>query len=303
MRIVGTFALFAALFAAPLAVAQQEGAVPTSALISIQTKHEMPVDTKALSLEVNGRKTAIESIQQVQPQQLEIAILIDDGLRRSIALQMPDIATFLKDLPPSVKVLVGYMQNGTVRTSGFSTDHEAVASQLRMTLSLPGISASPYFCLSDFVKNWPSQTRAARVVLMLTNGVDLYNGSTSLMNQNSPYVQQAQEDAQRAGAAVYSIYYGDSAIRGFRSAFSGSSYLQQVADATGGESLYQGTLTPPSILPYLKSFEKYMRETYVLSFPVEASRVRPNTLVYLKVRTSQSGTKVRAPDGVHPGSE
>lgn len=302
MRVARTLAMIAALSAAPL-FAQQEGPVPTSALISIQSKHEQPIDTKSISLEVNGHKTAIEALQLVQPQSLEIAILIDDGLRTSIALQLPDIAAFINGLPPSVKVMVGYMQNGTVRTSGFTTDHEALTKQLRQTFSVPGMSASPYFCLSDLVKNWPSQVRASRVVLMLTNGVDPYNGSTSLMNQNSPYVQQAQEDAQRAGVAVYSIYYGDSGMRGFRTAFSGSSYLQQVAQATGGQLLYQGTITPPSLQPYLKSFDKYLHESYVLSFDTPAERTRSRNLVSIKVKSTQSGVKVYAPDGVRPGTE
>ena len=87
------------------------------------------------------------------------------------------------------------------------------------------MSASPYFCLSEFAKNWPGTpvearrnpealdamgpaaagTRKARFVLMITNGVDPYNGSTSILNQDSPYVATAVRDAQRAGAAVYSI--------------------------------------------------------------------------------------------------
>src|ERR1019366_7389880 len=46
---------------------------------------------------------------------------------------------------------------------------------------------------------WSPSTHKARFILMLTNGVDPYNGSTSIMNQGSAYVDNAIADAQRRG--------------------------------------------------------------------------------------------------------
>ncbi len=52
------------------------------------------------------------------------------------------------------------MQNGRVVSAndmpGFTTNRAAAAQSLRIPMGLRGASASPYFCLSDFVKNWPS---------------------------------------------------------------------------------------------------------------------------------------------------
>jgi hypothetical protein len=194
------------------------------------------------------------------------------------------------------------MQNGIVRSEGgFSTNHAAVAAQLRIPMSAAGVDASPYFCLSDFVKHWPSNEPGARFVLMVSNGVDPYNGRPSIMNQDSPYVQTAQEDAQRAGVAVYSIYYGESGLRGGRGSFSGQSYLQQVGEATGGESFYQGTITPPSLGPYLKQFDKAIAESYTVSFNVNSAGSKGNTLTQIKLTSSQPGVKIHAPQSVHPG--
>jgi hypothetical protein len=137
-----------------------------------------------------------------------------------------------------------------------------------------------------------------RFVLMLTNGVDPYNGSTSMMNQDSPYVQAAQEDAQRAGVAVYSIFYNDAGMR--RGSFSGQSYLQQVAAATGGQ-LLSGGITPVDLAPFLRDFSKYIRESYTVNFLASTSREKAGTLVPIKVKTSQSGVKIYAPEAVHPG--
>jgi hypothetical protein len=280
----------------------QEGPVPTTALISVESKNQTTLDPASLVLQVNRHESPITAVMPISKGSVEIAILVDDGIRSSFSLHLGEMKQFLLGLPPDAKVMLGYMQNGTVRSEGgFTTNHEAVASQLRIPFSSAGISASPYFCLSDFVKGWPSREPAARIVLMLTNGVDPYNGSTSPLNQDSPYVQTAQNDAQRAGVAVYSIYYGDSGFRGARGSFSGQSYLQQVAEATGAQSYNQGTITPPSITPYLNQFAKAITESYLVTFKASATREKRDTLTDIKVSTKQPGIKIHAPQGVHAG--
>lgn len=279
-----------------------EGPVPTTALINVHSKDDVPFNTAALKLEVDGRAASIASITPVGAGGTQVAVLIDDGLRSGFGIQLQDVKKFINALPAGTQVLLGYMQNGTVRSAGgFSTNHAAVADSVRVPFSTPGISASPYFCLSEFVKHWPGQGSAARMVLMITNGVDPYNGSVSPLNQDSPYVQAAQNDAQRAGVAVYSIYYGDSGIRGGLANFSGQSYLNQVAEATGGESFYQGRITPPSLTPYFNEFLKDIGESFIVNFNAVANHEKSSTLVRIKLKSEQKGVKIHAPDGVHPG--
>ncbi len=281
-----------------------EGPLPTTALLMVQSKNGVPLDPAALKLQVNHEVLPITSVQPVAPQATQVAILIDEGLRFTFSNQLDEFADFINALPPGTQVLVGYMQNGVVKgMRGFSTNHRAVAAQLRIPMSVAGIDGSPYFTLSDFVKHWPSNEPAARFVLMITNGIDPYNGRPSIMNQDSPYVQTAQEDAQRAGVAVYSIYYGQSWPRGARGSFSGQSYLAQVGEATGGESFNIGTITPPSLKPYLDNFVKAMSNSYILRFDLNSARVKNDTLIHIKLTTSQPGVKVRAPENVHPGVE
>jgi hypothetical protein len=280
----------------------QEGPVPTTALITVQSRSGAPLDPALLKLQVNRHETPITSVTPVAPAAAQVAILIDDGLRFSFGNQISDFTDFINQLPAGTKVLVGYMQNGTVRGNPhFSANHEAVAAQMRIPMSIAGVDASPYFCLSEFVKHWPANEPGARFVLMITNGIDPYNGRPSIMNQDSPYVQAAQEDAERAGVAVYSIYYGQSFPRGGRGSFSGQSYLEQVAEATGGESFYQGTITPPSLAPYLNQFDKAIAQSYMVSFNVSSAREKRDTLMQIKLTTSQPGVKLHAPENVHPG--
>lgn len=282
--------------------AQNEGPVPTTALIQVQSKSGAPLDPAMLKLKVNGRETPITAVSPIPPAAAQVAILIDDGLRFTFSNQLNDFADFINQLPAGTKVLVGYMQNGIVRgTRGFSADHAAVVAQLRIPMSVAGVDGSPYFTLSSFAKSWPSNEPGARFVLMITNGIDPYNGRPSVLNQDSPYVETAQEDAQRAGIAVYSIYYGQAFQRGARGSFSGQSYLAQVAEATGADSFNIGTITPPSLLPYLNDFGKAIAHSYMVSFNVSSEREKRDTLAQIRLSSGQPGVKIHAPNSVHPG--
>lgn len=306
MKLTRTLYLSAALamFAGPI-LAQEipnEGPVPTTALINVDSKNPVELDPKALNLQVNGHETPISSLTRAGSGPMEIGILIDDGLRGTFGQQISEIGNFINALPPNAKVLVGYMQNGTVRSSGhFTADHQEIAKDLRITTSIPGSSASPYFCLSDFVKHWPSQEPAARFVMMITNGVDPYNGRPSITNEDSPYVDAAQTDAQRAGVAVYSIYFPDAGFRRGFGSLSGQGYLQKVGDATGGTLFNIGTIPPVSIAPFLNQFGSAINASYELGFMANAGNGKRDTLTRIKVKSSQSGVKIRAPQAVRPG--
>lgn len=285
------------------AQAQQEGPTPTQALVAVDSKNPVTPTIADVTIKVNNHAAQLTNLMPVQASGAQVAILIDDGLRMSMSRELPALRDFIKGLRPGTEAFVGYMQNGRVINSqGFTTDLAAAANDLRIPVGSPGLSASPYFCLSDFVKRWPenaSSAPKARFVLMITNGVDPYNGSISIMNQNSPYVDAAVKDAQRAGVAVYSMYYSDAGIRGGRASFSGQSYLAQIAQGTGGTAYYQGVGNPVSMEPYLKQFQKAISETYVASFMAPGGR----GLVQLKVSTKLPKTKLNAPAYVNPGTQ
>jgi hypothetical protein len=280
-----------------------EGPASTTAMVYADSRSGAHLDPASLQVQVNGHPVQVSGVEPVSSGQAEVAILIDSSLRSSFDLQLQEIQKFVGNLPPNTKLLVGYMENGTVRSSGhFTADREQLQSSLHITMSMPGLSASPYFCLSDFVKHWPSDDHAARFVLMITNGVDPYNGSTSLMNQDSPYVESAQEDAVRAGVAVYSIYFPDAGFRGGRGSLSGQSYLQQVGEATGGMTFNVGSIPPVSIAPYLDQFRHAIAESYKVTFMTSVAHMKRGELERLKVKTSQAGMKLYAPNEVHPGA-
>jgi hypothetical protein len=295
------------LFTATLLPAQQEGATPTQALVNVESKNPVSPKVSDLTLKVDNRNAPLTSLTQVVPSGAQVALLIDDGLRMSADRQIDDLRTFVQHLPPGIEIFIGYMRNGGVYAAQpFTTDYDAAANALRIPISSAGISGSPYFCLSSFVKQWPVESTAfagpsavkARFVMMITNGVDPYNGSVSVLNQDSPNVSAAVADAQRAGVAVYSIYYSDAGIRGGAASMSGQSYLAQLSDGTGGTAYFQGTYSPVSVSPFLTSFRKAIAETYIATFPAPGNK----KLVAIKLNTKLPGTKLHAPTLVRPGT-
>jgi hypothetical protein len=316
-KIILTTALLA-LTAAPLAYAQE--GLPTQTLVQEDSKNPTPLTPSNLTLKIQNHPVPITSVAPVTPQNAQVALLIDDGVRGSFGRNGDDIRNFITGLPSGTEVLLGYMQNGRVVVAApFSTDHAAVAQQVRLPFGQPGMSSSPYFCLSDFVKSWPgAETSAprnpeaitpintgapvhkARFVLMITNGVDPYNGSTSILNQDSPNVATAIRDAQRAGVAVYSVYYPDAGfgMRRGSATLSGQSYLSQVADSTGGTTYYEGSGSPVSLIPYFKQFVDAVGQTYIATFPSEGK-----DLVNIKLSTNLPKTKLHHSDEVRPGTQ
>ena len=291
----------------PAARAQQEGPALTQALVAVDAKDPVTPSISNVTVKVDNHPTPLTSISLVTPARAQIALLIDDGLRTSVGRELSTLRKFVQSLPPGTEIFIGYLQNGRVLPSqDFTTDLAAAAQAVRMPMGSPGLSASPYFCLSSFVKEWSSAevdngasyTRKARFVLMITNGVDPYNGSTNIMNQNSPYVDAAVRDSQRAGVPVYSIYFSDAGFRGGQASFSGQSYLSQLADGTGGVAYYEGTGNPVSMDPFLKRFKEAVAQTYVATFDAPADK----NLVRLKLSTKLPHTKLRAQDQIRPGT-
>ena len=275
----------------------------THTALVVDSKQSALVTPANVALELNAHTTPIQSLDTLAPESTQVALLIDDGLRTSIGRQFSDIQQFLSRLKPGVEVMIGYLQNGRVATvQPFTTDHASAAQKLRLPFGSPGLSASPYICLSDFSKSWPRedaeygrpstapQVRKTRIVLMITNGVDPYNGSVSPLNQNSPYVDNATSDAQRAGISVYSIYYADAGLRGGAAAFSGQSYLNEIAEGTGGLALNQLRGPIPSLAPFFTQFLEALDHTYIAGFDAPEKK----GLVSMRFKAKERGVKLRA---------
>ena len=197
---------------------------------------------------------------------LQLFILLDDGANATLGTQLDDLRKFINAQPDTTIIGVAYMRNGIAQIiQNPTSDHALAAKALRLPLGLRGANGSPYFSLSDLVKRWPATT-ARRSVIMATDGIDLYYGTGDLQD---PYVDEAIDNALRAGITVSAIYtpgighYGHS----YWQTYWGQTYLSKLADETGGEAYYIGFTGPPvSFTPFLDDVGKRLNRQYLLTF-------------------------------------
>jgi hypothetical protein len=268
--------LFAAgsLLTATFALAaEQKQEVPASTVITILPENEMPggIPQEAVHLKLDGKQSTITGFTPLRDPQskVEMVVLIDSGARTSLGLQMNDVAKFIQSQRPDTKVAVAYMMNGRAALGGpLTTDHDSVLRDLHLTggRGEAGISASPYFCLSDLAKNWPSgDVHARREVVMITDGVDYYDQH---YDPEDPYVKTAMDDAVRARMAVYAIYWrsADRFDNTNYAASDGQNLLAQITEGTGGVSYWQGTGNPVNFAPYFDDIDRRLNNQYELDF-------------------------------------
>lgn len=130
-------------------------------------------------IKVDGKAAQVTGLVPLQGTNspVELVLLIDSSARSSLGTQMNEFSNFVQEMPPDTKMAIAYMRNGAAVFSGpLSSNPAQVLQALRMTSGPIDQSASPYFCLSDLAKRWPSNNRSARrIVVMISDGIDYYD--------------------------------------------------------------------------------------------------------------------------------
>jgi len=293
-----------AAFAAPVMGQVENSAGQTQLVVTVQAKDARSVpllQRNDIAAKVKNRSADIVDWAPLTDSNagLQLVFLFDESAHSYLSQQIPSLTKFIEALPPSAAVGIAYMGNGRAIMAGpMTTDHVQAAKYLRITTGIPGISGSPYFCLSDLAKHWPSQGKTLRrVVFMVTNGEDPYYQSRDTQD---PYVATAIQDSQKAGLLVYSIYFAD---RGFGNQNSfriviGQSYLLQVADATGAEAYSIGLSSPVSFDPYLQQFRQSLDHQYGLTLATSGSGWQQ-----VSVKSKISSAKLAAPKAIYAGEK
>ena len=255
-----------------------------------------PLQQGDIAVKVKGRPTDVVSVQPINDatEPTQLVFLFDESARSYLALQIPDLKKFILGLPASTSVAIAYMSNGrAVMAQKLTSDHKLAANSMRLTNGIPGITGSPYFCLSDLAKHWPSQEKARRVVFMVTNGEDPYYRTRDMQD---PYLAAAIQDSQKAGLLVYSIYFRNTTGGGSASfsTLMGQSYLLRLADETGGQFYSMAMSSPVSFEPFLKQFKQSLQRQYLLTFAVGNTGWQR-----VQVQSKVSGLKLTAPKEIY----
>jgi hypothetical protein len=251
-------------------LAQQSapGAVPVSAVVSVEARHGKDIPTvnreDVRVMEGHDRLQVTEWVPlQGNQAALELFVLIDEAAGSSLATQFDDVRRFLDSQPPATTVAIGYIQNGTVRiVQNFTNDHAAAGKTLRIPLGAFAGGSSPYLSITDAIKRWP-ESPARRAILLISDGIDpLQPGVVD------SYLDNAAEQAQRTGTQVYAIFASRAGHFGHTlwRINTGQNNLSKLTDETGGEAYFQGFDTPVAFAPFLQEFASRLGHQYRLTF-------------------------------------
>jgi len=292
------------MFAAP-AFPQTENEGRGQAVVTVMPAHDEAgpanLSPNDLAIKINGRDSTITNLTPLRGQndRSEVVVLIDSGAQGSLGTQMSDIAEFVKTLPPQTKVSVAWMVNGAAKlATPLTADHQQALKGIHLPAGPFGASASPYFCLSNLAQHWPSNDRGARrVVVMITDGIDYYNPR---YDPNDPYMQTAIRDSVRSGLVVYSIYWQNRGRidRSMYGTDAGQNLLNQVTQATGGYSYWQGYGNPVSFQPYFKDLHRRLQNQYEVAFTAPL-KGKGSDVQNMKLKLNGVSGKVDAPQQVY----
>ena len=216
--------------------------LPVNMIVSVEAKHgkEVPsISREDVVVLQEGDRVQVKDWVPLQadPAGVELFVLIDDSTDTTLGLQLDDLRKFITSQPDTTKVAVGYIRNGDVNIIQNPTnDHALAAKALRLPLGSGAGTASPYTAIADMIKHWP-ESAAGREILLVSSGIDgLQPGP------DDTYLDEAIDQAQRAGVQIYSIYGSPSGHAGhsFWRLNWGQSNLSRLTDETGGEAYFQG---------------------------------------------------------------
>jgi hypothetical protein len=279
--------IFVCIFGTNILVAQQPNGIPTHLVVTVEPHkgHDVPSVGKddVLVFEGHDRDPVTDWVPaQGDRAALEFFFLLDDSSSVNLGSQLDDIRKFIAAQPPTAKIGIAYMQDGTAKiVQNLTADHDQASRALRLPLGTRGVNASPYFSLSDLVKKWPASD-ARHEVFLVTDGIDRYYGSGDLQD---PYLQTAIDDSARAGVIVSAIYNPDVGHFGhsYWQTYWGQIYLSELADKTGGEAYYIGMNGPPvAFAPYLDDLSLRLTHQYFLTFLAKPPKKAGFTQVHLR---------------------
>ena len=277
-----------------IAVAFSAAAFGQHIVVTAEGHHGAPppeVNRDQISVDVDRHPAKVESWTPLRGDQanLDFYILIDDGVDSEIGLEFNSLKSFINSQPATTRIGLAYLRNGSANiVAPLTAEHDKVAKALRLPSGPAGIASSPYMCISDLVKKWPT-VDGRREVLLISGGVDPWSPA----DPQNPYLQQSIAAAQRAGILVHSVYYAEAGHSGhsFWQINWGQNYLSELGDETGGEAYWQGSMNPVTFDPFLKDLTQRLQNQYLLTLEPREGK---GGLEPFRITSSESGVSVQA---------
>jgi len=191
---------------------------------------------------------------------MTLAVIFQDDLASSAAVDMKNMANFIRNQQAGSRVMVGYIRPGSLEVrKKFTNELDKAAESVRAPLSLPSAGAyNPYVEIIEGLKRFDSQPMSRRAMVVVSDGIDISHDSSSSSPSESIDLQRAISEAQRRAVAIYSIFVPPAANSLQSLVLNGQSCLQRLSDETGGRAFFQGTTAPVSFDPFLKETDLLM---------------------------------------------
>jgi VWFA-related protein len=272
----------------PITVKTRKGIAPGELEAADFTVREDGENQNVLSLRAMGEATP-----------LAVAVLIQDNVVSSVGNDIPAIKDFIRRLPAGSRVFVGTIRTGSLLVrQKFTTDLARAAYAVRPPSGFANNAPfNPYVEIVEALKRFESLPAGRRAVLVVSDGLDASRGIDSASPSQSIDLQRAVNEAQRASAAVYSIYAptegatinSNSILVNYAQ---GS--LQRLADETGGQAFFQGTGAPVSFDPFLSELTTSLGKQLALTY---LSTHTAKGFHRIKILTDRSGIEINHPTG------
>lgn len=236
---------------------------PVTVPVSIHLRGPAPVEMKFVDfiLREDGELQREISRRSAVDSPMTLAILLQDDLVSSVAVEIKNMANFIRNEPGGDRVMVAYIRPGSLEVRRkFTNELDKAAQSVRAPQSLASAGAyNPYVEIIEGLKRFDSQPMGRRAMIVVSDGIDVSRGADSSTPSQSLDLQRAISEAQRRGVAIYSIFAPPAAATMAALTLNGQSCLQRLSDETGGRAFFQGSAAPVSFDPFLKEIDQLLK--------------------------------------------
>jgi VWFA-related protein len=236
---------------------------PVTVPVSIRLRGPAPVEMKFVDfiLREDGELQREISRRSQVDSPMTLAILFQDDLVSSVAVEIKNMANFIRNKPGGDRAMVAYIRPGSLEVRRkFTNELDKAAQSIRAPQSLASAGAyNPYVEIIEGLRRFDSQPMGRRAMIVVSDGIDVARGVDSSTPSQSLDLQRAISEAQRRGVAIYSIFAPPAAATMAGLTLNGQSCLQRLSDETGGRAFFQGSAAPVSFDPFLKEIDQLLK--------------------------------------------
>ena len=271
---------------------------PVTVPISIRLRGAAPTEMRIIDflLREDGdvqqevsRRTRLDS-------PMTFAVLFQDDLVSSAAIDVKNMANYIRNQPGGSRVMVAYIRPGSLDVrKKFTNELDKAAASVRAPLSLASASPyNPYVEVIEGLRRFDSQPLGRRAMIVVSDGIDVSRGPDSSNPTQSIDLQRAITEAQRRAVAIYTIFVPPAASAWQGLVLNGQSCLQRLSEETGGRAFFQGSAAPVSFDPFLKEIDLLMSMQLALTY----RSTHPNKGFHkLDIKPLDQDVEIRHPAG------